>query len=81
MKGGLFDYVTCAHYFYELPSWLGYAMVCRWAGGPAMVWQWSLGGLIMGAWGRHKMYKEHFNGKDGKEKYPEHLKAVIPFVL
>jgi very-long-chain enoyl-CoA reductase len=81
MKGGLFNYVTCAHYFYELPTWLGFAIACRWAGGATMVWQWSLGGLIMGAWGRHKNYKEYFNGKDGKEKYPEHLKAIIPFVV
>jgi steroid 5-alpha reductase family enzyme len=81
MTGGLFDYVECAHFFYEIVSWVGFALCTNLAGGPVLVAIWSIGGLIMMALARRKNYVKYFNGKEGRPLYPENRKAIIPFVI
>ena len=81
MSGGLFNYVTCAHYFYEILTWAGYLLCTHDAGGAKLVFQWSLGGLAMMAYTRHSKYRAYFDGKEGRPLYPPGKKALIPFLL
>ena len=82
MSGGLFSYVTCAHFAYEIVSWLGFAYLARWAGGPLLVLIWSVGGLIVMAQARHRAYLEYFDGSTAERpKYPADRKAIIPFLI
>lgn len=81
MSGGLFNYVTCAHYFYEILTWAGYLLCTQGAGGAKLVYQWSIGGLAIMAYTRHSKYRAYFDGKDGRAQYPPNRKALIPFLL
>ena len=81
MSGGLFNYVTCAHYFYEILSWAGFLFCTHGAGGAKLVFQWSVGGLMMMAYFRHKKYRAYFDGKDGRPMFPPGKKALFPFLF
>lgn len=80
MEGGLFSHVTCAHFFYEILTWIGFCLTTNFAGGPLVVAIWSLGGLIMMAVSRHNSYKKYFDGVQAP-LYPASKKAIIPFLL
>ena len=80
--GGLFTYVTSAHYAYEMISWVGYALVCRGAGGPLLVLGWSVVVLSYGAHRRHHAYRAYFDGSSSiRPVYPKHKYALIPYVF
>lgn len=83
MGGGLFEYVTCAHFAYEIVTWAGFAIVTRGAGGAKLVLTWSVGGLALMAYTRHRAYLKYFDGSDPVEKprYPKSKKALIPWVF
>jgi very-long-chain enoyl-CoA reductase len=74
-RGGLFEYVSCPHYFFELCSWFCFSLIVNTVTGYLFV-LYSL--IAMGAWARDKQkyYREYF-----KEQYPENRKAMIPFVF
>jgi very-long-chain enoyl-CoA reductase len=66
--GGLFDYVTCANYTYEIWAWIFFAigtqslpaaLFC--AAGAFQMVQWALA--------KHKRLRRLFDGKDGREKF------------
>jgi very-long-chain enoyl-CoA reductase len=79
-RGFLFERVSCPHYLFEILSWVGFALVTQtWAACAFLL----VGAGILGAWARarHVAYREDFDGKDGREKYPSSRRALIPGVF
>lgn len=72
--GFLFDYVSCPHYFFEILSWVGFSLLCKFACCYCFA---ALTILILIVWGnrRHERYRKLF------PKYPKQRRAVIPFFL
>jgi very-long-chain enoyl-CoA reductase len=79
-RGFLFRRVSCPHYFFEILSWLGFELVTQTWSGVAFV---LVGTGILGAWAhtRHVAYHKEFDGQDGREKYPQERRALIPFLF
>jgi very-long-chain enoyl-CoA reductase len=77
--GGLFDYVTCPNYTYEILAWVGFNLMTRTVAGVLFM---CAGAFQMFVWatGKHRNYKKEFNGKDGKDCYPLNRKIIIPFI-
>jgi len=73
-RGGLFDYVVCPHYLFELLTWLGIALLSRhlfaW-----LVLMGMTGYLLARSLNTLKWYRQKFPA------LPEERKALIPFVL
>ena len=73
-SGGLFNYISCPHYFGEMIEWAGWAVMT-----------WSLPGLAFSGFtfanlfpraiSSHKWYKTNF------PEYPPKRKAIIPFFI
>lgn len=79
-RGFLFRRVSCPHYLCEILSWVGFNLVTQtWAGLAFML----VGAGILGAWAhtRHLAYRTQFDGSEGRDKYPEQRRALIPFVF
>ncbi len=73
-KGGLFAYVVCPHYLFEIVAWLGIALLSRhlaaW-----MVLLFIICYLTARALRVLKWYHEKF------KEFPKDRKAILPFVL
>ncbi|HVY30237.1 MAG TPA: hypothetical protein VHB79_26955 [Polyangiaceae bacterium] len=79
-RGFLFERVSCPHYLFEILSWVGFAIVTEtWAARAFCV----VGAGILAAWAhtRHVAYRNDFDGSEGREKYPEARRALIPGVF
>jgi very-long-chain enoyl-CoA reductase len=79
-RGFLFERVSCPHYLFEILSWVGFALVTEtWAACAFCV----VGAGILGAWAhtRHVAYRKAFDGSEGREKYPEARRALIPGIF
>jgi hypothetical protein len=78
--GRMFALVSCPHYFFEIVSWVGFNIALPTTPGLAFL---GLGGAILLKWGkeRHDRYRVMFSGRDGKIKYPEERRAVIPYIF
>ncbi|CEP15296.1 hypothetical protein [Parasitella parasitica] len=74
--GGLFEYVSCPNYFSETMEWLGYALATHSSVPAAIFAIATAANLFPRAWRTHQWYRNQFNGA-----YPQHRKAVIPFLL
>ncbi|KAI8903226.1 3-oxo-5-alpha-steroid 4-dehydrogenase family protein [Gorgonomyces haynaldii] len=72
---GLFQYVSCAHYFGEIIEWLGWAILTNSLPGFSF-WFFTSCNLIPRALQQHKWYLEKF-----KDHYPRDRRAVIPFII
>ncbi|GAB4833947.1 Steroid 5-alpha-reductase det2 [Ancistrocladus abbreviatus] len=73
-KGGWFELVSCANYFWEIVEWLGWAVITwSWAGFAFFLY--TCANLIPRARANHKWYLEKFG-----EDYPRERKSVIPFL-
>eukprot|EP00916_Digyalum_oweni_P003234 GHVL01005830.1.p1 GENE.GHVL01005830.1~~GHVL01005830.1.p1 ORF type:complete len:264 (+),score=40.55 GHVL01005830.1:59-850(+) len=75
-KGGLFEWISCPHYFSECIEWTGYAIILQ-GSIPALSfslfsWLFLTGRAIQ----HHRWYKANF-----KDKYPIKRKAILPFLL
>ncbi|KAG4069688.1 hypothetical protein HA402_014711 [Bradysia odoriphaga] len=72
--GGIFEYVSCANYFGELMEWWGFFMVTK--GYPQFLFA-IFATAFLGCRARfaHKFYKDKFGSE-----YPDHRKALIPFI-
>jgi len=73
-KGFLFEYVSCANYFFEIVEWIGFTIMTQSL--PALFFTLA-GAFQMYAWalGKHRRYKKEF------PQYPKHRKALIPFLV
>ncbi|MBI3164748.1 MAG: DUF1295 domain-containing protein [Anaerolineales bacterium] len=73
-KGGLFRYVVCPHYMFEIIGWIGIALLSRhtaaWMNLFAMISFLAGQGLRALSW-----YKAAF------EDFPKNRKAILPFIL
>jgi very-long-chain enoyl-CoA reductase len=78
-KGCLFEFVSCPHYFFEIVTWTGFSMVTGLLSAAVFT---LAGAAIMGVWAtqRHRAYLAEFDGNDGRERYPERRKIIIPFL-
>lgn len=79
-RGFLFEWVSSPHYLFEILSWVGFALVTQtWAACAFVV----VGACILGAWAhaRHVAYRKDFDGREGREAYPESRRALIPGVF
>lgn len=78
-SGGLFRFIVCPHYFYEIITWIGYFFISG-----------TLGSLIFAICSilvimlysnkRYKFYVEYFNGEKGRPVFPNTFKRLIPFI-
>jgi very-long-chain enoyl-CoA reductase len=77
--GFLFEWVSCPHYFFEITTWVGFALLAPSL--PTLSFL-ALGAIILGVWGwqRHRDYRRRFAGGDGPP-YPPRRRAVVPFVF
>jgi len=79
-RGFLFRRLSCPHYLCEILAWLGFSFVTQtWA---ALVFT-LVGAAILGSWAhtRHAAYRKEFDGQEGRAKYPEQRRALLPFVF
>lgn len=77
--GGLFEFVSCPNYTYEILSWLGFNLMTRTVAGILFM---TAGAVQMLIWakGKHRRYRTEFDGKDGRPLYPPSRKMLIPFL-
>lgn len=77
--GGLFEYVSCPNYTYEITAWLGFNLMTKTVAGIVFM---CMGAAQMIIWAKikHRNYKKEFNGQDGKELYPPRRKCIVPFI-
>ena len=73
--GGMFEYVSSAHYFWELGSWVSFSLMTNLYSAYLFAF---LSFVSMGflAYKKHQSYLEYFG-----EKYPKNRKAFIPFIF
>ena len=73
-KGQLFDFVSCANYFWEISGWFWFSLMTSTATGWLF---YGVGAIQMYFWAikKHKRYKKDF------KEYPKNRKALIPFIL
>ncbi|MES1187464.1 MAG: hypothetical protein ABUL60_26840 [Myxococcales bacterium] len=79
-RGFLFERISSPHYLFEILSWLGFALLTgTWAARAFFV----VGAGILASWAhaRHVAYRKDFDGRDGREKYPDARRALIPGVF
>ena len=79
-RGYLFERISCPHYFFEILSWVGFALVTEtWAARAFLL----VGAGILGSWAhaRHVAYRKDFDGREGRELYPAARRALIPGVF
>lgn len=77
--GGLFEYVSCPNYTYEILAWLGFNIMTKTVAGALFM----LAGatqMIIWANGKHRRYKKDFDGQDGRPLYPKNRTALVPFI-
>lgn len=78
-RGGLFEYVSCPNYTYEIMAWFGFSLMTRTVAGILFM---LAGATQMFIWakGKHSRYRREFDGKDGRPLYPPSRKRIIPFI-
>lgn len=78
-RGGLFEFVSCPNYTYEILSWLGFNLMTKSVAGILFMCAGAFQ-MLLWAQGKHKRYKKEFDGKDGRALYPPSRKVLIPFL-
>lgn len=73
-QGGLFNFVSCPHYFGEIIEWGGWALM-TWSVSGLSFFVFTMANLVPRALSSHKWYKNNF------PEYPSGRKAVIPYTL
>lgn len=77
--GFLFEHVSCPHYFFEIVAWFGFTLVTGVTG--AVVFTLATTAILF-SWAtqRHRGYLQSFDGREGRQIYPEKRKVIIPFM-
>lgn len=78
-EGGLFDYVTCPNYTYEILAWLGFNLMTHTAAGVLFMLA-GAGQMLIWARGKHRNYLKEFDGCDGRRLYPPERRILIPYI-
>lgn len=78
--GGLFRWVSCPHYLFEITSWCGFFLLTRILAAAVF---WALGAAIVSSYAhaRHRAYRAEFDGQEGRALYPTGRKAIVPFLF
>jgi very-long-chain enoyl-CoA reductase len=78
-RGGLFNYVTCANYTFEIWGWILFSIATQSL--PAAIFM-VCGAFQMVQWAisKHNRLKKLFDGKEGREKYPRRW-VIFPPLL
>jgi len=79
-RGFLFEYVVCPHYFFELTTWVSFALLTMLLSAMAFAFV-SFCVLYKFARERLQKYRFKYNGDNDIESFPRHIKAFIPLVL
>lgn len=74
-EGNMFDYVSSAHYFWELMTWVVFFMIVGHWSAMLLVF-YSFTSMFAMAYKKHNSYLSYF-----KEKYPKDRKIMIPYLL
>lgn len=74
-EGNMFEYVSCAHYFWELITWIVFFILVGTVSSFLFV-IYSLLSMFFMAKSKHEGYLKYFG-----DKYPKHRKIMIPFLL
>lgn len=77
--GGLFEFVSCPNYTYEILSWLGFNLMTRTVAGILFMTAGAIQ-MILWAQNKHRRYLGEFDGEDGRPHYPQNRKIIIPFL-
>jgi steroid 5-alpha reductase family enzyme len=73
-RGGLFQLISCPNFFGEILEWTGFAIM-TWSLPGLSFAIWTAANLIPRALHHHAWYRSTF------PDYPQHRKALIPFLL
>jgi steroid 5-alpha reductase family enzyme len=73
--GGMFEYVSCPHYFGEILEWSGFCIACNGSLASCSFVIWTAANLVPRALSTHTWYLEKF------DDYPLNRKAIVPFIL
>jgi hypothetical protein len=73
-KGGLFERVSCPHYFSEIVEWAGWAILTWTLAGLVFV-LWTAANLVPRALALHRSYRAQF------PDYPPERRALVPHLL
>jgi 3-oxo-5-alpha-steroid 4-dehydrogenase 1 len=73
-RGGMFRYVSSPNYLGEIVQWTGFA-VATWSLAGLSFAVFTIANLLPRALSNHQWYQDNF------DDYPEHRKAIVPFVL
>jgi 3-oxo-5-alpha-steroid 4-dehydrogenase len=74
-RGGMFELVSGANFFGEILEWCGWS-VAAWRLPAAAFALFTAGNIGPRAWHHHLDYRKRFGSA-----YPQHRKALIPFIL
>lgn len=77
---GLFRWVACPHYLFEILSWFGFALMTGL--GASMVFAVAVTAIL--SWyasQRHSAYRKEFDGQDGRAAYPASRRALFPGIF
>eukprot|EP00794_Sanderia_malayensis_P011906 gene11906-13140_t len=78
--GCMFNLVSCPHYFFEITSWFGFFLISMTLPSLLLLLC-TIITLLIYSRKKHIAYLAEFDGKDERPLYPEHRKALVPFVF
>ncbi|KAM3392034.1 hypothetical protein ACQJBY_013268 [Aegilops geniculata] len=73
-KGGLFEFVTCPHYLFEITGFFGFAMISQTVYALTMA-SGTAAYLVGRSFATRRWYKSKF------EEFPASIKALVPYIL
>ncbi|XP_020197576.1 uncharacterized protein [Aegilops tauschii subsp. strangulata] len=73
-KGGLFEFVTCPHYLFEITGFFGFAMISQTVYALAMA-SGTAAYLVGRSFATRRWYESKF------EEFPASIKALVPYIL
>lgn len=74
-SGGLFEYVACPHYLFEIITWIGMAIITQ-----HLMNLYFVSGMSLYL-GRRSMAQNKWNRTMLKDKYPKGRKNLMPFIF